>query len=179
MPHHTLRHAIILLSAYALPILSFHIPPSSLRREFCRSHCCQKRDGSKIILSGANNDNEKEIAPPSSSDEDKMLYNKLQQRHDEIQIEKTRNALEKQHTNSFLRKIPIKLPYKEARKWVQANLGVNTKEEFEDFVAMGYIQTPYISKDPERYYSRTGDWISWDHFLNDLSDIEPKSGVFD
>jgi hypothetical protein len=128
----------------------------------------------------ANKDNGNETVPPSSSDEDEALYKELQQRNEEIQIEKTRNALEEQHTKSFLKKRPVKLPYKQARKWVQANLGVDTKEEFEDFVAMGYIQTPYIPKNPEQYYTRTRDWISWDHFLNsDSTAIEPQRGVFD
>ena len=170
------RPLIFLLLAHTLPILSFHI---SRHYGVRNAHSCRRRADSKIILCVRNNDNEKEIVPPSSSDEDKILYKELRQRHEEIQIEKTRNALEAQHTRSFLKKRPVKLPYKEARKWVQANLGVATKDEFEDFVAMGYIQTPYIPKDPERHYSRTGDWISWDHFLNEDLECKPKTGFFD
>lgn len=52
------------------------------------------------------------------------------------------------------------------RKWVQANLGVETKEEYYDLVANGNLRTPYIPKEPERYYKLSGTWISWHHFLN-------------
>ena len=73
----------------------------------------------------------------------------------------------------------MNLPYKQARNWVQVNLGVDTKEEFEDFTAMGYSQTPYIPKNPEQCYTRTRDWISWGHFLKNGSvAIEPQRGVF-
>eukprot|EP00536_Pseudo-nitzschia_multiseries_P013657 jgi/Psemu1/212341/e_gw1.598.6.1 len=134
---------------------------------------------SALTLFAANNDNEQDIVPPSSSDEDKIWHSDLRQRHDEIQVVKTRTSLEQQHTQSFLKKRPIKLPYDVARRWVRDNLGVSTKEEFEDFVAMGYIQTPYIPKNPEQYYTRTREWISWDHFLNDLVAIQPLRGAFD
>ncbi len=53
------------------------------------------------------------------------------------------------------------------RKWVQANLGVDTKEEFFDLVANGNLRTPYIPKEPEKYYTVSGTWISWDHFLKE------------
>ena len=53
------------------------------------------------------------------------------------------------------------------RKWVQANLGVDTKEEFFDLVANGNLRTPYIPKEPEKYYTESGTWISWDNFLKE------------
>lgn len=135
-----------------------------------------------MVMFVAKDDKGRDTVPPSSSDEDKVLYQELQERHEEIQIEKMRVALEVQNTKSFLKKKPVKLPYREARIWVQKNLGVDTKEEFEDFVAMGYIQTPYIPKNPEEHYTRTRDWISWDHFLNDndsSESIDPQRGIFD
>jgi hypothetical protein len=178
MPQHPFLRFLILLSTCTLPVSGFYIPHRPTEFDFLSS--CQGRHSSKLILSVANNDSGRDILPQSSSDEDKALYKELQQRHEEMQIEKTRNALEEQNTKSFLKKRPVKLPYEQARKWVQANLGVNTKEEFEDFVTMGYIQTPYIPKNPEQYYTRTRDWISWDHFLNEFSmAIEPQRGVFD
>ena len=177
MPQHPLILILILSSTCSLSKSAFYTPYYS--PQFVFRHSCQRRNDSNLILSVANNDNGKEVVPPSPPDEDKDLYKELRQRHEEIQVEKTRNALEEQHTKSFLRKRPVKLPYEQARKWVQANLGVNTKEEFEDFVSMGYIQTPYIPKNPEQYYLRTREWISWDHFLNDLAAIEPRRGVFD
>jgi len=160
-----------------LLVSAFHACPSAIRLDYSRDS--QEREISAMILSMVNNDNGQDIVPPSSSDEDKAMYKELQHRYYGIEVEKTRNSLEKQHTQSFLKKRPVKLPYKQARQWVQDNLGVNTKEEFEDFVAMGYIQTPYISKYPEEYYTRTGEWISWDHFLNDSIAIQPQRGIFD
>jgi hypothetical protein len=50
---------------------------------------------------------------------------------------------------------------------VQRNLGVDTKKDFFDFFANGNVRTPYIPKEPEKYYSDNGTWISWDHFLKD------------
>ena len=67
----------------------------------------------------------------------------------------------------------------------QANLGAETKEEFLDLVANGNLRTPYIPKQPEEYYKRTREWISWDHFLRGCfddrqpSEVQPSFGVFD
>jgi len=76
--------------------------------------------------------------------------------------------LEEANTRRFQKRLkskPWKLPYEVASIWVQKNLGVDTKEEFFDFVANGNVRTPYIPKEPEKYYSANGTWISWDHFL--------------
>lgn len=78
--------------------------------------------------------------------------------------------LEEQETKRFHKRIkskPWKLPYNDARKWVQANFGIDTKAEYYDLVANGNLRTPYIPKDPEKYYSEDGSWISWRHFLKD------------
>jgi hypothetical protein len=64
-------------------------------------------------------------------------------------------------------------------------LGASTKEEYDDLVANGNLRTPYIPKRPEEYYTSTGEWISWDHFLKGVfdderpSEIQPCAGVFD
>jgi len=173
MQYVSLLCCFILLSTSVLSVVAFNVCHISIH------FGCHGSHGSKLVLSLADNGNGQELVPPSSSDEDKTLNEELQKRHEEIQIDKTRSALEEQHTQSFMKKRPVKLPYKHAQKWVQANLGVNTKEEFEDFVAMGYIGTPYIPKNPEQYYMRTREWISWDHFLNNEAAIEPRRGFFD
>ena len=92
--------------------------------------------------------------------------------------------LEEQNTQSFLKRKPRKLPYLDARRWVQYNLGPDTKEEFDDLVANGNLRTPYIPKKPEEYYTETGDWISWEHFLTmDPKflgrEVPPATGRFD
>jgi hypothetical protein len=44
----------------------------------------------------------------------------------------------------MLKSKPYKLPYKDAKVWVQRNLGASTQEEFEDLVLNGNLRTPYI-----------------------------------
>lgn len=73
--------------------------------------------------------------------------------------------LEEANTKRFIKRKPIKLPYRESQKWIQRNFGVKTKEEFNDLVANGNLRTPYISKRPEEYYGERGEWISWEHYL--------------
>mmetsp|Transcript_8077 Transcript_8077/g.10581 ORF Transcript_8077/g.10581 Transcript_8077/m.10581 type:complete len:177 (-) Transcript_8077:1330-1860(-) len=85
--------------------------------------------------------------------------------------------LEEENTKQFLKRRPIKLPYEDARRWVQANLGPDTKEEFMDLVANGNLRTPYIPKSPEDYYTKTKEWISWHHFLTGIFDNQTPSGV--
>lgn len=139
---------------------------------------CPNNDDNNII-GGSNRDN----SLPSASSS--TFHTQLQSRHEQIRVEKARTALEVQHTQSFLKRRPVKLPYTQARKWVQANLGADTKEEYEDLVANGNLRTPYIPKQPEQYYTSTREWISWDHFLKGVFDdeqpsaIQPQTGIFD
>lgn len=119
------------------------------------------------------------LSKPSSDDEG--LQAELEQRA----VEFERERLEKQNTQAFLKRKPIKLPYEDARKWVQANLGCDTREEFYDLVANGNLRTPYIPKNPQDYYESRNEWISWEHFLHGLFDsrspsgVKPASGIFD
>jgi hypothetical protein len=111
--------------------------------------------------------------------------NDLKNRAETIHVEQLRDQLEQANTRSFLKHAPWKLPYNDARLWIQANLGPSTKEEFNDLVENGNLRTPYIPKRPEEYYTRTREWISWDHFLTGLLDqenpsaIQPSTGFFD
>ena len=116
---------------------------------------------------------------------DDKLHQALDTRLNKIMVEKTRQQLEQAHTQSFLKRRPRKLPYKDARIWVQANLGCDTEEEFMDFVANGNLRTPYIPKQPEQYYTETREWVSWEHFLRGcfdnrkVSSLKPPTGIFD
>jgi len=101
---------------------------------------------------------------------DVNFLREFESRKEEIQVETTRQALEDQHTRSFLKRRPKKLPYKQARLWVQKNLGPDTQEEYEDLVENGNLRTPYIPKRPEEYYTTTNDWISWDDYLKGTDD---------
>jgi hypothetical protein len=120
-----------------------------------------------------------------AGDENINMMEQVLMRQETLDVEKVREQLEQDNMRKLLSRKPIKLPYEAARRWVQANLGPNTKEEFFDLVANGNLRTPYIPKNPEGYYTSTREWISWDHFLKGLfdnekpSNIRPASGIFD
>jgi hypothetical protein len=123
--------------------------------------------------------------PTDNKGEDDSFFNDFQSAADKMQVEKTRKQLEDSNIQSFLKRKPVKLRYDDARHWVQATLGPDTQEEFEDLVANGNLHTPYIPKRPEEWYTRTREWISWDHFLKGIYDnsnpssVGPATGVFD
>jgi hypothetical protein len=135
------------------------------------------------LFQAANDDDNASDEDGNKNDND--ILNQLKSRAEEIQVEKARTKLEDENTKSFLKRRPLKLPYEDARRWVQGNLGVKTREEFEDLVENGNLRTPYIPKRPEDYYSRRKEWISWDHFLKGCFDgqnpssVKPQSGIFD
>ena len=144
-------------------------------------------------LAASNNDDNANMGENNECNDDKPRTNKedekfrkaLDSRVNAIQVEKTREQLEQAHTQAFLKRKPRKLPYKDARIWVQANLGCDTEEEFMDLVANGNLRTPYIPKQPEKYYTETREWISWEHFLRGCFDnrkvsaVKPSTGIFD
>lgn len=113
------------------------------------------------------------------------FMNDLISRAEEIQVEWERDRLEEANEQSFLKRKPRKLPYLDARRWIQANLGPSTKEEFLDLVENGNLRTPYIPKRPEEYYTETREWVSWEHFLTGIFDkhkpsaVQPSTGIFD
>lgn len=120
---------------------------------------------------------------PALSEEDSQFLGAIAHRADQLAIEESRQQLEDANTRSFLKRKPRKLPYEDARTWVQKNLGPQTEDEFYDLVENGNLRTPYIPKQPEEYYTRTREWISWDHFLTSddqmPSSIAPRTGIFD
>lgn len=73
-------------------------------------------------------------------------------------------------TESWLRGIkkrkPRFLDYDEAVKWVAAMGQWDTREDWEDWIERGEKRNPYLPSDPITYYTGTGDWISWEHFLS-------------
>jgi hypothetical protein len=132
-----------------------------------------------------NNNNNNNNNNKGGDDNNHKLHRQLQDRSEQIQVEKARTSLEEQNTKSFLKKRPLKLPYEAARKWVQANLGADTQQEHDDLVENGNLRTPYIPKRPEEYYTATREWISWDHYLkgcfddHNPSNVRPPTGMFD
>mmetsp|Transcript_19479 Transcript_19479/g.40939 ORF Transcript_19479/g.40939 Transcript_19479/m.40939 type:complete len:145 (+) Transcript_19479:112-546(+) len=100
-------------------------------------------------------------ADDDDDDEQKLMLDELAWRTHKV-------LLEEQNEKRFqkaLRSKPLKLSYRQAKKWVQANLGAETQEEFEDLVLNGNLRTPYVPKDPKRYYTDVGTWLGWEDFL--------------
>ena len=94
---------------------------------------------------------------------------------DELSWRIAKLRLEEANTKRFLNRPPLKMSYLQSRQFIQRNWGpIRSKKEFEDLVSNGDIRTPYISKRPEEYYGRRGEWISWEHYL--LGECECSSG---
>jgi hypothetical protein len=94
---------------------------------------------------------------------------------DELSWRVAKLRLEEANTKRFLNRPPLKMSYLQSRQFIQRNWGpIRSKKEFEDLVSNGDIRTPYISKRPEEYYGRRGEWISWEHYL--LGECECSSG---
>ena len=91
------------------------------------------------------------------------IKNELAWRTSKVRLEEEENK----RFSRMLKSKPYKLPYQDAKIWVQRNLGASTQEEFEDLVLNGNLRTPYIPKDPQRYYTeiRGSPWLGWDDFL--------------
>jgi hypothetical protein len=43
--------------------------------------------------------------------------------------------------------------------------GFQSKEEWVAWVDLGEKRTPYMTRDPEGYYTSIGQWRGWGHFL--------------
>jgi hypothetical protein len=85
---------------------------------------------------------------------------------DELSWRVAKVRLEEANTKRFLNRKPLKMSYFQSRQFIQRNWGpIRTRKEFEDLVSNGDLKTPYISKRPEEYYGRRGEWISWEHYL--------------
>ncbi|KAG7368446.1 hypothetical protein IV203_031189 [Nitzschia inconspicua] len=81
--------------------------------------------------------------------------------------------LEEANTRRFLKAGPRFLPYEECRKWVQAwGNRWQSASEWENWIAAGEKRNSYIPSRPEEYFTRRGEWISWDHFLGVESSVE-------
>ena len=148
-------------------------------------HDCRQRELSLRDQGRDEMDRDGRFGEKASNDKNSTIMDQVYARHESLTIEKLRDALEEANTQGFLKRRPLKLPYVDARRWVQANLGCDTREEFEDLVANGNLRTPYIPKNPESYYRATREWNSWDHFLRGCFDgtnpsaIQPSTGIFD
>jgi len=89
-------------------------------------------------------------------------------------VEKVR--LEEANKKRFLKSGPRFLPYEECRKWVQAWNRWETEQDWKDWIAEGEKRNSYIPARPDEYYSRMGQWISWDHFLGVAERSDERKG---
>jgi len=115
------------------------------------------------------NDNNDDNDSKGTSNENNKDNKRITKRNDTVTISTSwlvsKARLEHHHTQQLLRRPPLKLPYTTSQKWIQHNFSIKTKEEFEQLVMDGDIKNVYISKRPEEYYGRRGEWISWEHYL--------------
>lgn len=139
--------------------------PQEVIKIFYTSKLRRKHYHQPLSMAKDNKNNE------DSDDNTEETNNRLTstQRNDTIPLlstRLTRARLEHHHTLQFLRRPPLKLPYTTSQKWIQHNFPhIKTKEEFEQLVSDGDLKNVYISKRPEEYYGRRGEWISWEHYL--------------
>lgn len=79
-------------------------------------------------------------------------------------VEKMR--LEEANKRRFLKSKPRFLPYEQCRKWVQAwGNRWESEAEWVSWIDDGEKRNSYIPARPDEYYTRTGKWQGWDHFL--------------
>ncbi len=89
-------------------------------------------------------------------------------------VEKLR--LEEANKKRFLKSGPRFLPYEECRKWVQAWGRWDNQKEWQEWIEMGEKRNSYIPANPESYYGKLGQWISWDHFLGRIDPPDTNEG---
>eukprot|EP00562_Extubocellulus_spinifer_P017808 CAMPEP_0178585922 /NCGR_PEP_ID=MMETSP0697-20121206/25649_1 /TAXON_ID=265572 /ORGANISM="Extubocellulus spinifer, Strain CCMP396" /LENGTH=239 /DNA_ID=CAMNT_0020222019 /DNA_START=483 /DNA_END=1202 /DNA_ORIENTATION=- len=90
----------------------------------------------EILLAGIRSSGGEQESSGDGESTDKML--------DEL----VRVKLEKDHKRSFLKSRPWKLPYEDARRWVQANLGADTDE----------LVRVKLEKDHKRSFLKSRPW---------------------
>jgi len=100
--------------------------------------------------------------PPLGSDGEEEDGGGFLTESDRIRL--TRARLTEEYNRSVRRRKRVFVPYIDACLWARRQ-GFESKEEWDEWVDLGEKRTPYITAYPERYYTETGDWISWDHFL--------------
>ena len=85
---------------------------------------------------------------------------------DDLDWRLAKARLEEDYIKRLIRSKPRFLPYKEARNWVQAWGGRwKTEKDWKEWISEGEKRNSYIPARPDEYYTRTGNWISWHHFL--------------
>ena len=69
-----------------------------------------------------------------------------------------RARLTRQHSQAVLRRPRRFLPYSAASEWAQ-QLGLSTREEWDDWLELGEGWSSYVPRDPESHYTKLGQWL--------------------
>jgi len=69
------------------------------------------------------------------------------------------------------------LSFEDCCAWVQSQGMWSSQEEWEEWVSLGEELSPYIPTRPDEYYSSTGQWKGWQHFLRGVhgADDDPSA----
>jgi hypothetical protein len=157
--------------------LNEDVPPryGSIQRRRPYHLFSMRSDDDQGNNNNANNDHEPNQTSPTKNNDDELFEQKEESNNsqtykmvviDELSWRVAKVRLEEANTKRFLNRKPLKMSYYQSRQFIQRNWGpIRTKKEFEDLVSNGDLKTPYISKRPEEYYGRRGEWISWEHYL--------------
>lgn len=97
-----------------------------------------------------------QVAPLHSSETDADIGD------DNWRIQRAR--LEEAHSRQIRRRKRLFLPYVDSCLWARRQ-GFKSKEEWDDWINMGEKRNPYITRNPEKYYSEQGTWRGWGHYL--------------
>ncbi|CAJ1967184.1 unnamed protein product [Cylindrotheca closterium] len=116
--------------------------------------------------SSSSSDSSSSSSSSSSNDEEMSCFGDSSVMIPDLDWRVQKLRLEEENKKRFLRAGPRFLPYEEAMKWVQAwGKRWESQEDWQDWIMMGEKRNSYIPSRPDEYYTRTGDWISWEHFL--------------
>ena len=75
-----------------------------------------------------------------------------------------RSRLDHQQSARVRRRAP-RYPSFAASSAVAQSLGLSSKEEWEDWLELGEGWSPYLPRDPERYYTERLQWLGWTQWL--------------
>ena len=84
---------------------------------------------------------------------------------DELYYRINQKRLEDSWIYSRIKSRPRFLSYQRCSIWAKDQNMWATKEDWEEWIAMGEGKPSIVPSDPERHYSMCGTWISWEDFL--------------
>jgi len=84
---------------------------------------------------------------------------------DDLEWRLARARLEERHRRSWTQRLRRYLSYDDASLWAQ-RMGIgSTADDWQRWVDLGEDWSTYVPRSPDLHYEKTGDWVSWQHFL--------------